>query len=314
MGYGLFDGEDGQALGGEGDGEGAVGEVGLLGWGEFAGGLEVGDLFAGGGGGAAHGVVGLDDVAVVGVELPELDGGGGGDALEGQLDGLRGAGGGGRRGVGGAFAVGGSVVPESKGEGAVGGACGDDVVGFGGDGEALCAEVVEHGEGIEGGLGDAVFGEDAEAAVEGGADDALLFEDVGEGPVAHALCEAVALVDGGGEPGAHVDGVGDVGLVGVAGVVLGEDERELGVGGLEDLLVDLGDGAADHLVAGNVLVGVEHVVGGVVAVNVGADEVDGDVCLLDVGEEVGNPAGLGGGGAADDEAFVTALRARAVWS
>ena len=64
------------------------------------------------------------------------------------------------------------------------------------DFEAAIAELMQHGEGVEGGLGDAVFGDQAEAAVERGLDDALLFEDVGEGPVAHRFGEAVALADG----------------------------------------------------------------------------------------------------------------------
>ena len=85
-------------------------------------------------------------------------------------------------------------------------------------------------EGVERRLGNVVCRDEAEAAVERRSDDALLLEDVGEGPVAHALGEAVAQADIVGEPGAHVGGVGDVGLVGVAGVVLGEDERELGIG------------------------------------------------------------------------------------
>ena len=82
------------------------------------------------------------------------------------------------------------------------------------------------------GLGDVVGGDQAEAAIERRAHHALLLEDVGEGPVVHALGQAVAEADIVGEPRAHEGGVGDVGLVGVAGVVLGEDERDVGVRGV----------------------------------------------------------------------------------
>ena len=62
------------------------------------------------------------------------------------------------------------------------------------------------------------------------------------------------------------------------------------------------DGAVDHRVAGDVLVGAEDIVGGVVGVDVGGDEVDGDVVCLGVGEEGRDPCGLRGGRAADLEA------------
>jgi len=64
-------------------------------------------------------------------------------------------------------------------------------------------------KGAEGGLGDAAFGDDAVTTVEGRLDNSLLLEDVGEGPVGHDVNFAIALADGVGEPGTHVDGVGD---------------------------------------------------------------------------------------------------------
>src|SRR5271170_171478 len=160
---------------------------------------------------------------------------------------------------------------------------------------------MQHGEGVEGRLGDSVFGDQAEATVERGLDYALLFEDVGEGPVTHSLGEAVALTDGAGEPWSHVDAVGDVGFVGVAGVVFAEDERHFGKRRGGDLVVDLCDRAADHAVAGDLFVGAEDVFGGVVRVDVGGNEVDRDIVLLAVLEEGGDPGGLRGGWASDGD-------------
>src|SRR5260370_40735276 len=62
------------------------------------------------------------------------------------------------------------------------------------------------------------------------------------------------------------------------------------------------DGAADHFVARDLFVGAEDVFGGVVGVDVGGDEVDGDVVLFAVLEEGRDPGGLCGGGATDEEA------------
>ena len=160
---------------------------------------------------------------------------------------------------------------------------------------------MQHGEGVECRLGDSVLSDQAEAAVERGLGDALLFEDVGEGPVAHSLGEAVALADGAGEPWAHVDGVGDVGFIGVAGVVFAEDERHFGKRRGGDFVVNLRDRAADHAIAGNLLAGAEDVFGGVVGVDVSGDEVDRDIVLLTVLEEGGDPGGLRGGWASDGD-------------
>ncbi len=89
--------------------------------------------------------------------------------------------------------------------------------------------LMQRAEDVERGLGDVVRGHQPEAAVERRAHHALLLEDVGERPVGHALREAVAEADVVRQPRAHVGRVGDVRLVGVAGVVLGEDERNLRV-------------------------------------------------------------------------------------
>ena len=69
----------------------------------------------------------------------------------------------------------------------------------------------------------------------------------------------------------------------------------LGYAECGDLVVDLLDGAADHGVARDVLVGAEDIVGGVVGVDVGGDEVDRDVFGLGVREEWRDPRGLRGG-------------------
>ena len=146
--------------------------------------------------------------------------------------------------VGWSRAEGRCVVPESHNDGAVASPCRECRVGV--DFDAAITEFMQHGESVEGGLGNAVFGDETEAAVEGGFDDALFFEDVGEGPVAHGFGETVALADGVGKPWAHVDRVGNVGLVGVAGVVLAEDQRQFRKRRSGDLVVYLADGAAYH--------------------------------------------------------------------
>ena len=55
------------------NGEGPVFECEVLWRGRFAGGAKLHDLIAGGEGGTAHCVVCFDDVAVVGVETPDLN-------------------------------------------------------------------------------------------------------------------------------------------------------------------------------------------------------------------------------------------------
>ena len=128
-----------QALRRKGEVELAVFEMQGFGWGGGAGGAELGDLLAAGRGGAAHVIEELDRVAVVGVEAENGDGGVGFDAGEVEGEVLGRAGGGGRRGVGGAFAVRGGVVPEGESDGAAfrttGDAGGEGA--FGGQGEAL---------------------------------------------------------------------------------------------------------------------------------------------------------------------------------
>lgn len=76
----------------------------------------------------------------------------------------------------------------------------------------------------------------------------------------------------------------------------------MGVGGGVDLVADHGDGSAYAVVHGDVFVGAEHVLNGVIRVAVGGDEVDGDVVFGGVFEEVRHPLGGGCGGASDTEA------------
>ena len=170
------------------------------------------------------------------------------------------------------------------------------------------AQLVQHREGVECGLGDASRGDQAEAAVERIAHDALFLEHVGERPVAHDLDLAGALADRVGHPRPHEHGVGDVGQVGVAGVVLAEHQRHLRVGRGEDLLVHLVHRAADHVAARDVLVAVEHVLRGVVAVDVGAEEIDRHVVLFRVRQEIRGPRALCGGRPADAQARVHRLQ------
>ena len=154
---------------------------------------------------------------------------------------------------------------------------------------------MQHGERVERGLVDAVLRDQPEAAVERRLHHALFLEHVGERPVAHDLHLAGALADGVGQPRPHEHAVGDVGQVGVAGVVLAEDQRQVRVGRRGDLLVHLVHRAADHVAARDVLIGVEHVLGGVVAVDVAADEVDRHAVLLRMRQEVAGPRALRGG-------------------
>ena len=207
--------------------------------------------------------------------------------------------------VAGGVADGRGVVPQRDDHAAVVAAGGQGRIGI--QREAPVAQLVQHGECVERRLGDAVGRDQAEAAVERVAHDALFLEHVGERPVAHRLDLAGAHADGVGEPRPHEHGVGDVGQVGVAGVVLAEDQRQVRVGRGGDFLVHLVHRAADHVGARDILAGVEHVVGGVVAVDVRADEVDRHVVLVHVREEVGGPRGLRGGRAAHADARIHRL-------
>ena len=214
---------------GDGELEFAVVQVVVLGGGHRSGGAKLLDLrrreVAGR---AAHGVEGLEDVAVIGVDAQDFDGGVGRYVLDGEVEGFGWACGAFWPGVGGAFSGGWGVVPEGEGQLAVGGFCGQGGIGV--ESDAAVAELMECAEDVECGLGNVFRGDEAEAAVEGRADDALLVEDIGERPIVHAVGEAVAEADGVGEPGTDEGGVSYVGLVGVAGVVLGEDEREVRIG------------------------------------------------------------------------------------
>src|SRR5437016_4160016 len=147
---GAADGDENQALGRDAEGKGSAAEGRGLGWCGLAGGAEGGDLLAGGEGGAAHGVEGFDDVAVVGVEAPDPYGGVGSYVGELEGEGLCGAGFrriGGRWSVDGSGAGGWGVVPEGDRDRAVCGAGGEGGVRV--ELKALGAEAVEHGEGVE---------------------------------------------------------------------------------------------------------------------------------------------------------------------
>src|ERR1019366_7144475 len=183
-------------------------EVHSLGQGHFSGGAKFGDLLLGEvAGRTAHGVEGFQYVAVVVIDAEDFDCGGEGYVLEFEVEGLSGTDGAGGHGVGCADTGGWSVVPEGDDERA--GWCLGNQGGVCVGGDAAVAQLVQDAEDVEGGFGYVVRGHQAESAVERRAHDPLLLKDVGEGPVSHALREAVAEADVVGEPWAHEGGVGD---------------------------------------------------------------------------------------------------------
>lgn len=178
----------------------------------------------------------------------------------------------------------------------------------GGDGVAL--ERVEVLVGEEGGLADALGIEESEAALEGSGGRTRLLEEIGVGPVAHALHQSLA----GFELAEDVGGA-DVGVVhgvagGVTGTPLGEVERQVGKRRMGDLLAHAAD-VADDGVGGWIEPGVAFAVfveeATLHAVGVGADEVDGSAAGFDVGEKLGDPGGAGCGGTADAEGRIDGL-------
>ncbi len=118
-------------------------------------------------------------------------------------------------------------------------------------------------------FGNAALGEQTEAAIKRRLHHALLFKNIGEGPVTHHFREAVALANGVGHPRSHESCVRDGGLVHVAGVEFAPNERSVRVGRSGDLVVNFFDRAANHAGAGNIFVRAEDVFGFVVAVDVG---------------------------------------------
>ena len=85
--------------------------------------------------------------------------------------------------------------------------------------------------------------------------------------------QAVALADGVGEPWTHEFGVGNRGLVHVAGVVFAPDQRQVRLGRRLDLLMHMLHRAANHLIARNIFVGAENVAGVVIGIDVSRDKV-----------------------------------------
>jgi len=71
-------------------------------------------------------------------------------------------------------------------------------------------------------------------------------------------------------------------------------------------------GAADHFVARNVFVRAEDVFRFVVSVDVGGNEIDGDILFFAVRQEAVGPGGLRCGWSADAETRAACLMARAV--
>ena len=93
--------------------------------------------------------------------------------------------------------------------------------------------------------------------------------------------------------GAHVERVGHVDLIVVGGVVFAPDQRQVRLRRGLDLVVNFLYRAAHHLIARNILIGVEDVAGLVVAVDVGGNEVEGNFILGGVLDHVANPGSLG---------------------
>src|SRR6266702_1352801 len=277
-------------------------EVGTFGWGHFSRGTKLCDLLLREvTGRTAHGVERLEDISVLVVHTPDFYCRAGRNVLEFEVKGLRRTCGTCGHGIGRAGSGRWSVVPESDGETARCGFGNERRVGFGGD--AAVAEFVEDAKDIQRGFGYVVGGDQAEAAVEWRAHDTLFFENVGEGPVRHALGQAVAEANVVGEPRTHEGRVGDVGLIRVAGVVLGEDQRDGGIGRVRNLVVDLLDRAPDHRISGNIFVGAEDIIRGVIGVHMGRDEDDGNIRRLCVSEERRYPGRLRSGWAPDLQAL-----------
>src|SRR5258708_24846221 len=94
---------------------------------------------------------------------------------------------------------------------------------------------MQHGKVIEGGFRSTTLSEQAEAPVKRCLDYSLLLKYVGEGPVAHAVHQSVALTNGVGQPRSHERAVGHLRLIAVVGVELAPDQRDFGIGGSGDL-------------------------------------------------------------------------------
>src|SRR5581483_568696 len=158
-----------------------------------------------------------------------------------------------------------------------------------------------------GGLWDPARGNKSEPSVEGLFYDTLLFEHVRECPIRHLVNQTITLADGVRQPGTHVRGVRDLRLVLVAGVELTPDKGQLGQGRSLDLIMNLANGAADHLVARNFLVRAKDVLGLIVPINVAGNKIDRDVVLDAVTDEVISPGRLGGRRAANPQAWTYRL-------
>src|SRR5579859_2021838 len=202
-------------------------------------------------------------------------------------------------GLGSAGFFGQPQIPSGDREGAV--VAEGDQHGIGIDVQALFTKAMQWCEIVESRFGNAAFGKYAEAAVERRFHHALLFEDIGKGPVAQHFGEAVAFANGVGEEGAHVGAVGYLGLIAVIGIVFGPDEWNVRIGGSRDLLVHLFNRAADHFVARDIFVSAEDVFGLVISVDVRGDKIHRDIFFFAVGEETVGPGGLRGGRPTDTQ-------------
>src|SRR5215469_13336905 len=115
--------------------------------------------------------------------------------------------------------------------------------------------------------------------------DSTLFEDIIECPVRHHLHQAIALRNVIAQRGSNVNTVAGAEVTVRRHIPLGPEQRQLRMSGSLDLVLDLPDGMTDTLVHRNLLVGVEEIIDGVIAVSVTGDEVDGHLLLRDVKEE-----------------------------
>src|ERR1700737_1571179 len=79
--------------------------------------------------------------------------------------------------------------------------------------QAGIAKPMQDCEIVEGGFGNAVLGEQAEPSIKRCFDYSLFFEYVGEGPVAHAVDQSVALSNSTAHPGPHKPPAGHLWLV-----------------------------------------------------------------------------------------------------
>src|ERR1700676_500317 len=160
--------------------------------------------------------------------------------------------------------------------------------------EASLPQLMKHREIVEDRFGNAVFREQAEAAIERRLNYSLLFEHVGERPIAHAVDKSIALSNGVSEPRSHERAIGHFWLIAVVGVELAPDQWKLGVWRGGNLIVHFLHRTAHHLGPRNIFVRTENVFGFVVAVDMRGDEINRDIFLFAMREKTVGPSSLRG--------------------